>query len=56
MNDEEYLEAEYIADTLATYVEAIIHREHNYDGYEEAKKDMIKVIAELKGFDTKCTT
>ena len=51
MTDEEYLEVEYIADTLATYVEAIIHREHNYDAYEAAKKDMIKVITELKGIN-----
>lgn len=44
MSDEEY-----IVDVIVTLIEATINREHNYEAYEQARKDLVKLIHELKG-------
>jgi len=43
------LEDEYIIDVIVTLIEAVINREHNYDAYTQARKDLVKLIHELKG-------
>lgn len=46
---EEYLRDEYIIDVIAAFIEATMNKEHNYEAYKQAKKDLIKLIHELKG-------
>ena len=49
MDDEEYQEAEYITDVIVTLIEATINKEHNYEAYQQAREDLVKLIHELKG-------
>ncbi len=48
MDDEEYQEDEYIIDTVVTFIEAAVNKEHNYEAYQQAKEDLVKLIHELK--------
>ena len=49
MDDEEYQNTEYIVDVIVTLIEAVINKEHNYEAYQQAREDLVKLIHELKG-------
>jgi len=48
-DNEEYQKDEYVIDTIVTFIEATINKEHNYEAYQQAREDLVKLIHELKG-------
>lgn len=49
MSDEEYLRDEYITAVIASFIEATMNKERDYEAYKQAKADLVKLIHEFKG-------